>query len=110
MHRRLAAAAADREDAVDKHPVTPGEVLPARELYADMLLELGRNAEALTQYQLVLAGSPNRTNALLGAARAASEHGDVAAARGYYSTAVAQTSSGDPSRAGLEEARNYLRN
>ena len=105
---RLAAVAAAREDAVDKHPVTPGEVLPARELYADMLFEFGRPAEALEQYQIVLSGSPNRTNALLGAARAAASYGDDAAARGYYSIVVAQTSTGDPSRAGLEAARRYL--
>ena len=58
--------------AVDKHPVTPGEVLPARELYADMLLESDRIEEALRQYQAVLVGSPNRLNALLGAANSAS--------------------------------------
>ena len=46
----MAAAAADREDAVDKHPVTPGEVLPARELYADMLFETKNYAESLEQY------------------------------------------------------------
>ena len=62
----LASVAADREDEVDKHPVTPGEVLPARELYADMLLESGNHAESLRQYQAVLTVSPNRLNALLG--------------------------------------------
>jgi tetratricopeptide (TPR) repeat protein len=63
-----ALAAADREDAVDKHPVTPGEVLPARELYADMLMEAGMYAKSLERYRIVLSGSPNRLNALLGAA------------------------------------------
>jgi len=103
-----AAAAAAREDAVDKHPVTPGEVLPARELYADMLLELGRNPDALEQYGIVLAGSPNRTNALLGAARAAARSGDSDAADSYFAAVVAQTSAGNSQRTGLNEAREYL--
>jgi tetratricopeptide (TPR) repeat protein len=97
----LAEAAADREDAVDKHPVTPGEVLPARELYADMLLETGRFAEALEQYQIVLEGSPNRLNALLGAATAAGGAGDVDLQEKYRDTVRTQTRSGNPGRAGL---------
>jgi len=105
---RLAAAAADREDAVDKHPVTPGEVLPARELYADLLLELGEHDAALSEYRTVLTGSPNRSNALLGAARAASRAGDQVVAEDYYAALLAQTSSGNPRREGLEEARAFL--
>jgi len=105
---RLAEAAADREDAVDKHPVTPGETLPARELYADMLLSLGRSASALEQYQIVLAGSPNRANALLGAARAAAGAGNTAAAAGYYKVLVEQTVSGDSRRDGFREASEYI--
>jgi tetratricopeptide (TPR) repeat protein len=102
---RLAEAAADREGAVDKHPVTPGEVLPARELFADMLLELGRYAEALGQYRTVLAGSPNRTNAVIGAARASAGSGDASAAVQYYEAVIDQTSDGNPDREGLSEAR-----
>lgn len=96
-----AAAAADREDAVDKHPVTPGEVLPARELYADMLLETGRYEAALEQYQRVLRGSPNRLNALLGAAKAAGGAGDGSLQERYRETVREQTRSGNPSRRGL---------
>jgi len=107
---RLAEAAADREDAVDKHPVTPGEVLPARELFADMLLSLDRPDDALEQYQVVLAGSPNRTNALLGAARAAAGSGETAVAAEYYDALLDQTASGDSSRDGLHEAREYIAN
>ena len=97
----LAAAAADREDAVDKHPVTPGEVIPARELYADMLLETGRHQESLAQFQTVLEGSPKRLNALLGAASAASKSGDTALAQHYQKIAHEQISSGNPDRSGL---------
>lgn len=59
--------AAEMEDKTEKHPVTPGEVLPAREMLADMLLEMGRGDEALIAYQLILATHPNRYNALAGA-------------------------------------------
>lgn len=105
---RLAEAAADREDAVDKHPVTPGEILPARESFADILLDRGRPADALEQYQIVLAGSPNRANALLGAARAAAGSEDTAAAANYYKVLLDQTASGNSSRNGLREAREYI--
>ena len=99
----LASAAADREDAVDKHPVTPGEVLPARELYADMLVEAGEHDEALEQYRVVLEGSPNRLNALLGAAGAAARSGEGALAERYHATARGQTKSGNRERAGLAQ-------
>ena len=89
----LAATAADREDAVDKHPVTPGEVLPARELYADMLYASGDHAKSLEQYRVVLAGSPNRLNALLGAARAASGMDDTVTAENYMAVVREQTGS-----------------
>jgi tetratricopeptide (TPR) repeat protein len=100
---RLAAAAANREDAVDKNPVTPGEVLPARELYADLLIETGNYAKSLEQYRMVLTGSPNRLNALLGAASAASHTGDTKLAEKYLNTARKQTESGNRQRKGLDQ-------
>jgi tetratricopeptide (TPR) repeat protein len=62
----LMKEAADMEDATSKHPVTPGEVLPARELYADMLFELGQYENAKREYESVLQKSPNRKNSLEG--------------------------------------------
>src|SRR5262249_19885370 len=47
----LARSAADLEDRTGKHPVTPGSVLPARELLADMLLDMNRPSEALAEYE-----------------------------------------------------------
>lgn len=99
----LAAAAADREDAVDKSPVTPGEVLPARELYADLLIESGNYAKSLAQYRMVLTGSPNRLNALLGAASAATHTGDSMLAESYLAKAREQTESGNRHRKGLDQ-------
>lgn len=87
----LARAAADREDAVDKHPVTPGEVVPARELYAEMLLLSGDHDEALVQFEEVLGGSPNRLNALLGAENAAEGSGLEKRADNYRDIADEQT-------------------
>ena len=59
--------AADMEDSTEKHPVTPGEVLPARELLGDMLIESQQNEKALQAYEEVLKKSPNRFNSLYGA-------------------------------------------
>lgn len=98
---KLAAEAANREDAVDKHPVTPGEVLPARELYADMLFETGNHSAALAQYRLVLATSPKRLNALIGAANTARKAGDTTLAEQYETDIRKQTANGNSERAGL---------
>jgi len=68
--RRLLKEAADLEAATDKHPVTPGAVAPARELYADLLMELGRPAEALAEYESSLKVAPKRRYALAGASKA----------------------------------------
>ena len=56
--------AADQEDSMDKHPITPGEVFPVRELYAEMLLLEGRAEEAQTALQDSLQRTPNRRNSL----------------------------------------------
>ncbi len=59
-------AAAELEDSTEKHPVTPGAVLPAREQLADLLLELGQPAQAAAEYRLVLQRCPGRRNSLRG--------------------------------------------
>jgi hypothetical protein len=75
--------AARREDATDKSAVTPGPLAPARELLADLLLELGRPAEALAEYRATLRTESNRYHTLDGARRAAAAAGDRAAAASY---------------------------
>jgi hypothetical protein len=67
VHRGAREAAA-REDATEKHVVTPGPILPAREILADILLEQERPEEALAEYEAVLVKEPNRYRALAGAA------------------------------------------
>ena len=66
---RQAAAAADLDDNVEKHPVTPGAVLPAREPYGDLFAETGRPAEARAAYRLALARQPGRARRLAALAR-----------------------------------------
>jgi tetratricopeptide (TPR) repeat protein len=81
---QLAGQAADREDGTQKHPVTPGSVLPARELEGDLLLLVGRPADATKAYGATLALSPNRARSLFGLARAAELAGDSATAWAKY--------------------------
>jgi tetratricopeptide (TPR) repeat protein len=90
----LLTRAAEKEEHVGKHPVTPGAVLPARELLGDLLVELGRPADALTAYERSLRDAPNRLNTLAGAAHAAKLAGDSARARRYAEQAVALCGSG----------------
>lgn len=80
----LLRSAADLEDSTDKSPVTPGSILPAREMLGDLLLELNQPRKALEAYEQSLKDCPNRLNGLSGAARAAQSTGDVARARSYY--------------------------
>lgn len=77
-------AAADLEDSMDKSPVTPGAIVPVRELLGEMLLDANRPADALEAFERSLTESPNRLNALTGAARAAQLSGDRAKAAAYY--------------------------
>jgi tetratricopeptide (TPR) repeat protein len=62
----LMKAAADAEDATEKHPVTPGPVIPARELLGELLLEMDQPALALTAFEQDLKRHPNRQNGLIG--------------------------------------------
>lgn len=100
--------AADIEDSVDKHPVTPGAVLPARELLGDMLVLLGKPAEAIRAYEASLNVSPNRFNSLHGAGRAAELAGDSAKAKLYYSTLLKLTANVDSDRPGIKQAKTFL--
>jgi len=101
--------AAAREDATDKSAVTPGPLAPARELLGDLLVELGRPADALTEYEATLKKEPNRFRSLVGAARAAKMAKNDGAARRYYETLVKMCVKADsPPRAELAEARAFL--
>ena len=105
---RLLRMAADHEDAVDKHPVTPGALLPVREMLADLLLENGRPAEALREYEAVLKTALRRFNATAGAAKAADKAGDPMKARAYAMQLREIANNAETSRPELEWARVYL--
>jgi tetratricopeptide (TPR) repeat protein len=77
-------SAADLEESMDKHAVTPGAVLPAREMLAQLLVLANRSHEAVAEYESVLKIAPNRFNALYGAATAAEASGDQTAAQKYF--------------------------
>jgi tetratricopeptide (TPR) repeat protein len=72
----LMRAAVEKEGSVEKLPVTPGPIVPAREQLGDLLLELNRPAESLREYETSLATAPGRRGSLSGAARAAEMAGD----------------------------------
>jgi tetratricopeptide (TPR) repeat protein len=100
--------AADMEDSTGKHPVTPGEVLPARELLGDMLLETGQNREAMQAYETVLKNAPNRFNSLYGAGKAAERAGEKQKADFYYKQLSAIADSLKSDRPELFEVKRYL--
>src|SRR6266550_6170701 len=105
---REATAAADIEDVTEKHPVTPGELLPARELEGDLLLAVGQYASARAAYAATLRREPGRSRSLFGAARAAELAGDVAAARTGYRVYLSRMQQSDGARAELGIARGAL--
>ncbi|HXV87330.1 MAG TPA: bacterial transcriptional activator domain-containing protein, partial [Gemmatimonadales bacterium] len=106
---RLASEAASLEDGTDKHPVTPGHVLPAREVLADLLLEQGRHAEARRAYDAVLGKEPHRARAVFGAARAAELAGDRAAAQSRYQEYLQLMDKADTERPEVAQARRTAR-
>jgi tetratricopeptide (TPR) repeat protein len=81
--RRHLTAAADLEDSLEKLPLTPGPIVPAREQLGELLLASGQSAEALGEFERSLKESPGRRNALQGAAQAAKQSGNKAKAEQY---------------------------
>ncbi len=100
--------AADLEDATEKHPVTPGPIVPARELLGEMLLELEQPAEALVAYEAGLLREPNRFRSLYGAGRAAELAGETETARKHYEALIELAADGDGERAQVAEAEAFL--
>jgi tetratricopeptide (TPR) repeat protein len=103
-----ARLAADSEDVVGKHAVTPGEVVPARELEADLLLRLGRAPEARAAYAHVLALEPHRARSVFGTARAAELAGDRAAALAAYRDYLTLVEQADGDRPEFTAARAFV--
>jgi hypothetical protein len=100
--------AAAREDASEKHVVTPGPILPARELLAETLLESGQPGEALAEYEAVLMKEPNRLRATAGAMIAAEQAGLGDKAQEHARILLAQAAQADADRPSLQEAARLI--
>jgi tetratricopeptide (TPR) repeat protein len=105
---KLMSAAADAEDKTNVHPVMPGRVAPARELYGDLLLERGFAKEAFAAYQAAEASQPNRYRTLAGAAKAAEQAGDKQNAKAYYQKLIAIAAGPGVDRPELAAAQAFI--
>jgi len=104
----LMKEAAIMESKTSKHPVTPGDVLPADELLGDMLMEAHQFSEALEAYEISLKSHPNRFNGLFGAALAAKKSGNQEKAILYFKQFVELTKDSNSDRKEVEEAEKYI--
>lgn len=104
----LMKEAAKMESKTSKHPVTPGDVLPADELLGDMLLEMNKYSEALDAYEKNLQAHPNRFNGVYGAALAAKNSGNEKEAKRYFENLLKLTISVKSDRSEISEAKKYL--
>jgi tetratricopeptide (TPR) repeat protein len=101
-------AAADLDDATEKHPVTPGSVLQAREQLGELLIELKQPRDALREFEVSFRNAPNRFNGWYGAARAARLADDQKTARMYYTRLIELCAHSDAARPELEEAKEFV--
>jgi tetratricopeptide (TPR) repeat protein len=104
----LMRSAADMEDKSEKHAVTPGRLVPARELLGEMLLEMNRPAEALQAFETSENHDPNRFRGLYGAGKAAALAGDQAKAKSYFERLLTLAKNADTERPEVKEAQAFL--
>jgi tetratricopeptide (TPR) repeat protein len=101
----LLRRAADAEDILGKHPVSPGALVPAREQLGDLLLKLERPKEAQREFEAALKIYPGRFRGLHGAAQASNQIGEKEKAHRYYAKLIEQTAKADGSRSELAQLR-----
>jgi hypothetical protein len=102
----LMREAAAMEDLTEKSAISPGPIKPARELLGEMLLEAGKAADALKEFEATMAKEPNRFRGVYGAAVAAERASDSAKAKQYYQQLLRICARGDQGgRPELEAAR-----
>jgi len=99
--------AADAEDVLGKHPVSPGAFVPIREQLGSLLLEVGQAKEAQREFEAALKIYPGRFRGLYGAALAAEQSGDKENASRYYAKLAAQTANSTGSRDELNHIREF---
>jgi hypothetical protein len=91
----LMREAAAMEDLTEKSAISPGPIKPAHELLGEMLLEAGKPAEALEEFEATMKKEPNRFRGVYGAAVAAERSADKAKAKNYYSQLLKICEHGD---------------
>jgi len=101
-------SAADMEDKSEKAAVTPGRLVPARELLGEMLLEVNRPAEAIHEFETSEKHDPNRFRGLYGAAKAAALAADQAKAKAFYGKLVMLVQTADTERPEINEVQALL--
>jgi tetratricopeptide (TPR) repeat protein len=101
----LLRRAADAEDILGKHPVSPGALVPAREQLGDLLLKLERPKEAQRAFEAALKIYPGRFRGLYGAAQASEQIGEKEKAQRYYAKLIEQTAKADGPRSELVQLR-----
>lgn len=107
---QLMEEAARLEGSVDKNPVTPGSVLPARELLGEMLLLSGKPEKAIMAFETSLETAPNRFNSLYGVGSAAERMGNMEIAESYYKALMQISARADGNRPEIEQTRLFLTN
>lgn len=106
---QLMTEAADMEDATEKHPITPGEVVPARELLGDLYMEMGEFAKALEAYEANLKRHAGRFNGLYGAATASKKSGEKEKAMTYFKQLLAIANHKGEKRSEVETAELFVK-
>ncbi len=105
----LMISAADMEDLTEKEAVTPGEVVPARELLGDMYMKIGEPAKAFEAYEADLKRRPGRFNSVYGAGAAQQKMGNSVEAKVYYNQLLALTAASANTRPELNEVRLFIK-
>ena len=100
--------ASDLESKTSKAAVTPGEIIPADELLADLYLALNKPKQALESYEQNLKGHPYRFNGIYGAAKAAEKLNDIRLAVYYFDQLVKLSADTNSSRPEISEAKEFL--
>jgi tetratricopeptide (TPR) repeat protein len=103
----LMRSSVELEASTEKHNITPGPIVTARELFGDMLLEAGQAGPAAQAYEASLRVAPNRFKALYGAAKAAERAGERERAKSYYEKLLATAAAADTERTELQEAKAF---
>ena len=100
--------ASNLESKTSKAAVTPGEIIPADELLADLYLALNKPRQALESYEQNLKGHPYRFNGIYGAAKAAEKLNDIKLAVYYFDQLVKLSADTNSSRPEISEAKEFL--